>query len=282
MQRLRDELVSRAINGYVEVTIRDGKVREERHRFDNRLALAMLTRSERQAESDADTDAAVRFVVEEFDQFLDIAAAGDAQAAADFVAGRQRLGYRGHEEAAVLERIENHRRYGAGLPEEIDVSDLDPKDRENWTEEQAERAERADFFGDRKRQGLAGVIRQLMGECDEDEDDEDEENENDEDENDEDDGDDDRNEEHDSAGDGKDEDQDEDEDCNEGDPGDEALAPPPVTGPAGNSGTNARQADAPPPSAPGPASARPAAGPPSPPGLLDDGRPPPGWVAPGR
>ena len=116
MQRLRDELVSRAINGYVEVTIRDGGIREERHRFDNRLALAMLTRSEHQAESNAGADAAVRFVVEEFDQFLDIAAAGDAQAAADFVAGRQRLGYRGHEEAAVLERIENHRRYGAGLP----------------------------------------------------------------------------------------------------------------------------------------------------------------------
>jgi hypothetical protein len=184
MQRLRDELVSRAINGYVEVTIRDGQVREERHRVDNRLGLAMLTRFENQARSDEAADAAVRFVVEEFDQFLDIACAGDAKAAADFIAGRQHLGFRGHEEAAVLERLENRRRYGVGLRGE-------------------------------------------------------------------------------------------------------ALAPSPSPGRPKDTGAAARQPDAAPPPVSDPASAKPTAAKPtaaSPPpsGLSDDGRPPSGWVAPGR
>ena len=159
MQRLRDELVSRAINGYVEVTIRDGQVCEERHRHDNRLGLAMLERLERQAESTHGPDAAVRFVAEEFDQFLDIACSGDAQAAADFVSGRTKLGYGGHDEAEVLVRIENRHRYGVGLPEEIDVSDLDPEDQESWTEEQAERAERSGLLDS---SGSAAFVEEMF------------------------------------------------------------------------------------------------------------------------
>jgi len=145
-QRLADDLMSRAIHGNTELIVRDGKVCGERHRHDNRLGLAMLARFDRQAASNDGDSAAVRFVAAEFDQFVEIAAAADCEGAADFIDGRKQLGYVGHDEAHVLERLENYRKYGVGLPTEIDVSDLDPAKMAEWTEEQAERAERSGFL----------------------------------------------------------------------------------------------------------------------------------------
>jgi hypothetical protein len=144
-QRLADELMARAIHGQTEKIVRDGKVWGERHRHDNRLGLAMLARFDRQSRSDDEESAVVRFVAEEFEQFLEIASA-DGKGAVEFVESRKALGYQGHGEGHVLERLENYRRYRVGLPGEIDISDLDPNDRANWTEEQAERAERSCFL----------------------------------------------------------------------------------------------------------------------------------------
>lgn len=151
-RRLTGELLSRALNGVVEVDVRDGEVRVERHRFDNRLAMRVLDRLDRLAEQDDEETRSARFVAQEFDQFLDLVCAG-GEGAAEFVAARHRAdGYR-RDEAKLLERAGNYERYGAGLPGEIDVADLDPGRMAEWTEEQAERAWRS------------GLLAQLAGEA---------------------------------------------------------------------------------------------------------------------
>jgi hypothetical protein len=52
-QRLADELLERALRGQADRIVRNGEVIAERHRTDNRLALGLLTRLDRQAEPDA-------------------------------------------------------------------------------------------------------------------------------------------------------------------------------------------------------------------------------------
>lgn len=49
-RRLSDELLSRAMNGCVEAIHRDGVIVAEKHRYDNRLSMAVLTRLDRQTE----------------------------------------------------------------------------------------------------------------------------------------------------------------------------------------------------------------------------------------
>src|SRR6187402_1009361 len=43
-RRVAGDLMSRALHGCVEIIVRDGQVWGERHRFDNRLTMAVLTR----------------------------------------------------------------------------------------------------------------------------------------------------------------------------------------------------------------------------------------------
>jgi hypothetical protein len=141
--RLAGEVVSRALHGCVEVIVRDGQVWGERHRFDNRLTMAVLERLDRNAAANDEENRVARLVAEEFDQFLDILCAGGEDAAA-FVAARIEADrWTPAREARTLARCDNYRRYGVGLPEEIDVTDLDPDARESWTAEQRERAERS-------------------------------------------------------------------------------------------------------------------------------------------
>lgn len=52
-QRLADDLLERALRGQADRIVRNGEVIAERHRTDNRLALGLLTRLDRQAEPDA-------------------------------------------------------------------------------------------------------------------------------------------------------------------------------------------------------------------------------------
>ena len=141
--RIEDEVMSRAIHGCKEVIVRDGQVVGERHRFDNRLTMAVLANLQKQAAAEDGEGHIIRFIAEEFDRYLDIVCAGDAVAANEFIATRANLGAAGHHEEQVIERNDNYQRYGVGLPEEIEIGDLDPEDMESWTEEQAERAERS-------------------------------------------------------------------------------------------------------------------------------------------
>jgi hypothetical protein len=137
---LADGLMARAMHGTVDTLRKDGVVVGERHRYDNRLSMAMLTRLDRRVVTDEDEAEAVQIVVEEFDQFAEIASEGGA-GASDFIAAR-RIGKRGRAEK-ILERLDNFARYRAGLPEEIDISDIDPAQRDCWTEDQQERARRS-------------------------------------------------------------------------------------------------------------------------------------------
>jgi hypothetical protein len=143
-RRVSADVLSRAIHGCVELIVRDGEVVAERHRFDNRHTMAVLARLDRQAEALDEENRAARLVAQEFDQFLDIVCAG-GDGAAEFVQARQDADWSPGRprEASLLERADNYRRYGVGLGQEIDVSDLDPEAQERWTDEQRERAQRA-------------------------------------------------------------------------------------------------------------------------------------------
>lgn len=135
-RRLADDLMSRAVNGQVDQIWRDGQVWRERHRQDNRLGLALLTRLDRIA-AEADLDPAATMVADEFEQFVAIAADGGRHAA-DFVRHRASVGL-GRREAEALERSENYLRYGGGHPREIDVSDIAADWQRNLSPEQIER-----------------------------------------------------------------------------------------------------------------------------------------------
>ncbi len=141
---LADALMARAMHGWVDTIKKDGVVVAERHRFDHRLAMAMLTRLDGRLIPDRDEDEAIQIVAEELDQFITIACEGGA-GASDFIAARRakdRDRFTGRAEL-VLQRLDNFARYQAGHPSEIEVDDLDVAEWDSWTEEQRDRAERA-------------------------------------------------------------------------------------------------------------------------------------------
>jgi|CXWL01.1.fsa_nt_gi hypothetical protein len=81
-RRLVDVLMSRAIDGQVDVLTRDGNT-ATRHRHDNRLGGAMLTRLDRLAEDPGEASTTARLIAQDFDNFIDMIenGAGGAQAA---------------------------------------------------------------------------------------------------------------------------------------------------------------------------------------------------------
>lgn len=143
---LADTLLARAIDGQVETVTRPDGSTVERHRYDNRLAVTMLARLDRQAEDvTAPTHHAARLVAQDFEAFCDQLARDDAPARAGLF-----VGLRAAQEPAAdltamvqLARADRFRRTGASLAEEVDVSDLDPANRATWTAEQWLRAEAA-------------------------------------------------------------------------------------------------------------------------------------------
>ncbi len=75
--RLADELLARALNGQTETIVRDEES-VRRHRHDNRLAMAMLTRLDRRAEGESADAALARIVAQDFDAFVDLIGQGAA------------------------------------------------------------------------------------------------------------------------------------------------------------------------------------------------------------
>lgn len=150
--RLADALAERALEGQVvTVTHADG-TQSERHLFDNRLAMAVLTRLDRQATADRDAAAAdgdghaARLAAGEFDRYLDLLAADAAPArAAMFIALRGAGKDRSADLATLarLGRADLYLRVGAGVAAEVDVADLDIAARAGWTADQWTRAEAA-------------------------------------------------------------------------------------------------------------------------------------------
>jgi len=146
-----DELMSRAMNGVVERIYRNGELWGERHRHDNRLAMAVLTRLDRQAEGLGEGAASARLAAREWDQFLDLVEAGTGADAFLHERSRDRVveppmgdgrTAPSGSDAATLSRLDQYRHLGVGLPGEIDISDLDPEEMEGWTEHQWDRATR--------------------------------------------------------------------------------------------------------------------------------------------
>jgi hypothetical protein len=89
---LADALMSRAMHGCVELIVRDGEVWGERHRFDNRHAMAMLTRLDQKALAADDKSVTARLVAGAFDAFVDIVCAGGGEAADAFLQSRAEAG----------------------------------------------------------------------------------------------------------------------------------------------------------------------------------------------
>lgn len=159
--RVSDELHSRALNGVVEKIYRNGELWGERHRHDNRLAMALLTRLDRQCEGLGEGAATARTVAQEWDQFLDIVEDGGDEAG-DFLASRAARAISAVEEAQgaeaggagnpvaddlyrsleKFERLFAYSMFGGGLDGEADISGLEPADMLNWTSNDWDRAER--------------------------------------------------------------------------------------------------------------------------------------------
>lgn len=159
-QRLADTLTSRAFDGQVDTVTRDDGTTVRRHRFDNRLALALLARLDRLAAADAagaDPKAAApgeaeaaRLVAQDWERWLDLVDAGAGPARAGlFLAARARTA--AGEDGAVaalapivaLARADLHARTGVTDAGELATDDLDPAERAGWTAEQWARAEAA-------------------------------------------------------------------------------------------------------------------------------------------
>jgi hypothetical protein len=82
--RLGDEVMSRALNGHTDTTRGENGETCERHRFDNRLSMAVLTRLDRLAEAAGDRAEHLRAVSEDMEELLDcLETGGDAEAFVD-------------------------------------------------------------------------------------------------------------------------------------------------------------------------------------------------------
>ena len=84
---------SRAMHGYVEPIVRNGKVWGEIHRHDNRLLMSVLTALDRRRAARTEHRAEIRIVAESFDEYVEIVGSGDARAAADFLEARRGKGH---------------------------------------------------------------------------------------------------------------------------------------------------------------------------------------------
>lgn len=150
--RIASELQARAIAGCVSIRKRDGEVVGEYHYYDNRLAMAMLTRLDRLAEREAPDEAHLRALSEDFDGYLDcLAGGGDSDA---FVEARKPANPEPEPEApydddpeltrlAVLEGCPSYRDVH---PFDIEVRDLNPGRQDEWGVEGWIRAFRSGFM----------------------------------------------------------------------------------------------------------------------------------------
>jgi len=167
-ETVADALTARAVDGQEERITRADGSEVIRFRYDNRLATAMLTRLDRQADAlngaGGDAGRAARMAAGDFDQYLDIVSAGAGPArAALFLRARDGEGEGDPATRPAptpapastapdtvprpawpgLARADHFLRWGVGLPQELDVADLDPDGRDGWTAEQWARAEAA-------------------------------------------------------------------------------------------------------------------------------------------
>ncbi|HYG47022.1 MAG TPA: hypothetical protein VD846_03680 [Allosphingosinicella sp.] len=156
--RLASELQSRAIAGCVSVRKRDGEIVGEYHYYDNRLAMALLTRLDRLADKEAASEAHLRALSEDMEEFIDcIAEGGDADA---FVAARRPAEPEPPDpavpdpdrrpdqdpELTTFARLSGCPDYLDVDPRDIAVLDLDLGNKASWDPDQWVRAFRSGFM----------------------------------------------------------------------------------------------------------------------------------------
>ncbi len=145
--RLADDLMDRAFRGITDSVTNHRGETIERHRHDNRLALALLTRLDRIAAADLPDrtgDArAARLAAQDWDRYLDLIGADASPAQAGlFLSLRSTEGEAGAIAPIVaLARADLYRRTGAGHVGELAAHDLDPAQRHAWTAADWARAE---------------------------------------------------------------------------------------------------------------------------------------------
>jgi hypothetical protein len=158
--RIASELQARAIAGCVSVRKKGGEVVSEYHYYDNRLAMSLLTRLDRLAEREAASEAQLRALSEDLDDYLDCIAAGeDADA---FVESRKPAdpepeprpapapGAAGapddDPDLTLFANLTGGPDYRDIDPHDIEVRDLDPTGRHDWSPDQWVRAYRSGFM----------------------------------------------------------------------------------------------------------------------------------------
>jgi hypothetical protein len=148
---LADRLRDRSLEGQTE-TLRDkdGALIGTRHRHDNRLAMAILTRLDKKAEAYREDERLVSVVAEELEELLGvIETGGDAEA---FVEERRpderdyEAAERRPEPRRPSEKEQLRRRYEGIEAADIDISDLVWAEHHEWTADQHYRADKANFF----------------------------------------------------------------------------------------------------------------------------------------
>ncbi|WP_380785054.1 hypothetical protein [Sphingomonas sp. R86521] len=159
-EAITETLLVRALDGTVDTIVR-GETVITRHKYDSRLALSLLARLDRQAETAADSDSkAARLVAQEFDAYLDLVGcdAGPARAGL-FLAcrgGGLEAGEGAHSGTGpdsadtrdlaplyALAAADRMVRTGVATAAEVDIADLDAAHRADWTAGQWLRAEAA-------------------------------------------------------------------------------------------------------------------------------------------
>ncbi|UVO51542.1 hypothetical protein M0208_13905 [Sphingomonas sp. SUN019] len=148
---IAETLLVRALEGQVDTLVRADGTTVTRHRHDNRLAMSLLARLDRQVETAADADVkAARLVAQEFDAFLDLVARDEGPARAGLFLARRSGGLDECADDArdlapiyALAAADRLVRTGVATAQEVDVADLDPAARAHWTAEQWARAEAA-------------------------------------------------------------------------------------------------------------------------------------------
>jgi hypothetical protein len=156
--RVASELSGRAIAGCVSIRKRDGVVVGEYHYYDNRLAMSLLTRLDRLAEKEAASEAHLRALSEDMEEYIEcVAAGGDADA---FVEARRppepqpapaaQSAPAGEPdpdpELTTFARLAGCPDYLDRDPRDIEVADLDLAEKAEWDPDQWVRAYRSGFM----------------------------------------------------------------------------------------------------------------------------------------
>ena len=149
---LRNRRGGRAISGCISLRRKDGLVVSEYHYHDNRLAMSVLSRLDRLAEKEADSEAHLRALSEDMEEFIDCLAIGeDADAFVERRRPREPEPPPPPEpdsfpDLTMMARMAGARDYRDVRAVDIPVQDLDPDDTASWGADEWNRAWRSGFM----------------------------------------------------------------------------------------------------------------------------------------